>query len=144
MLEALAATLPHLPADRPRYLMGVGDPVGMLEAVALGVDQFDCVAPTRMARHGTVLTGQGRLNLRNARHAEDDSPLDAACACHTCGRWSRGYLRHLLLVAEPTAWRLLSIHNLAFVLGLMAQARTSIAEGSFDRLRSRTAAVWGP
>ncbi|HEY7916298.1 MAG TPA: tRNA guanosine(34) transglycosylase Tgt [Acidimicrobiales bacterium] len=142
MLEALAATVPHLPADRPRYLMGLGDPVGLLEAVALGIDQFDCVAPTRMGRHGAILTTDGRLNLRNAVHAGDDRPLDASCGCSTCARWSRGYLRHLLGVGEPTAWRLLSIHNLAFVLGLMAEARSAIAEGRFDALRSATAEVW--
>ena len=144
MLEALAATVPHLPADRPRYLMGVGDPVGMLEAIALGVDQFDCVAPTRMARHGSMLTTAGRLNLRNAvvrpRRPARSTRL---CACTTCARWSRGYLRHLLLVGEPTAWRLLSIHNLAFVLGLMTEARPAIAGGRFDELRARTAEVWG-
>jgi queuine tRNA-ribosyltransferase len=142
MLEALAATVPHLPPDLPRYLMGVGDPVGMIEAIALGVDQFDCVAPTRMARHGTMLTSTGRLNLRNAVHAGDDGPIDPACACLTCSRWSRGYLRHLLGVGEPTAWRLLSIHNLAFVLGLMAEARAAIAIGRFEGLRARTAEVW--
>jgi queuine tRNA-ribosyltransferase len=142
MLEALAATLPHLPPDRPRYLMGVGDPVGMIEAIALGVDQFDCVAPTRMARHGTMLTSTGRLNLRNAVHAVDDGPIDPACGCLTCSRWSRGYLRHLLGVGEPTAWRLLSIHNLAFVLGLMAEARAAIADGRFEALRAQTAEVW--
>ena len=143
MLEALAATVRHLPADRPRYLMGVGDPVGMMEAVALGVDQFDCVAPTRMGRHGTILTRAGKLNLRNAAHAQDDAPLDAACGCLTCSRWSRGYLRHLLGVGEPTAWRLLTIHNLAFVLDLMSGARAAIAEGRFDRFRTATAEVWG-
>ncbi len=143
MLGALAATLPHLPTDRPRYLMGVGDPVGLMEAVALGVDQFDCVSPTRMARHGSILTAAGRLNLRNARHAGDDGPLDPTCACPTCRRWSRGYLRHLLGVGEPTAWRLLSIHNLAFVLGLMSEARSCIAAGTFEALRGRTAEVWG-
>ena len=143
MLEALAATVRHLPADRPRYLMGVGDPVGMMEAVALGVDQFDCVAPTRMGRHGTILTRAGKLNLRNAAHAQDDAPLDAACGCLTCSRWSRGYLRHLLGVGEPTAWRLLTIHNLAFVLDLMSGARAAIAEGRFDRFRAATAEVWG-
>jgi queuine tRNA-ribosyltransferase len=142
MLEAIAATAPHLPADRPRYLMGVGDPVGLMEAVALGVDQFDCVAPTRQARHGAMLTSTGRLNLRNAVHARDDRPLDPACTCSTCARWSRGYLRHLLLVGEPTAWRLLSIHNLAFVLGLMSEARSAITQGRFDALRARTAEVW--
>jgi queuine tRNA-ribosyltransferase len=142
MLDALAATLPHLPADRPRYLMGVGDPVGLMEAVALGVDQFDCVAPTRMGRHGSILTSGGRLNLRNAVHGGDDRPLDPSCGCLTCTHWSRGYLRHLLGVGEPTAWRLLSIHNLAFVLGLMAEARAAIAVGEFEALRSRTAEVW--
>jgi queuine tRNA-ribosyltransferase len=144
MLEALAATVPHLPADRPRYLMGVGDPVGMIEAVALGVDQFDCVAPTRMARHGTVLTRTGRLNLRNAVHAEDDSPLDPGCRCLACSRWSRGYLRHLLGVGEPTAWRLVSIHNLAFILDLMADARAAILDGRFGAFRAAVAETWGP
>jgi len=142
MLEALAATLPHLPADRPRYLMGVGDPVGLMEAVSLGVDQFDCVAPSRMARHGSLLTGAGPLNLRNAAFARDDGPVDAHCACSTCARWSRGYLRHLLAVGEPTAWRLLTVHNLAFVLALMSEARAAIADGCFERLRARTAEVW--
>jgi queuine tRNA-ribosyltransferase len=123
--------------------MGVGDPVGLVEAVALGVDQFDCVAPTRMARHGSILKSAGRINLRNAVHTDDDGPLDAACGCHTCSRWSRGYLRHLLGVGEPTAWRLLSLHNLAFVLGLMDDARAAIAEGRLDELRSATAEVWG-
>ncbi len=143
MLEALAATVPRLPADRPRYLMGVGDPVALIEAVALGVDQFDCVAPTRMARHGSMLTTAGRLNLRNASFARDDQPLDPLCTCTTCARWSRGYLRHLLLVGEPTAWRLLTIHNLAFTLGLMAEARLAIGQGRLDKLRARTAEVWG-
>ena len=90
MLEALAATVPHLPPDRPRYLMGVGDPVGLLEAVALGVDQFDCVAPTRQARHGSMLTSTGRLNLRNAAHARDDRPIDPACGCPTCAALVEG------------------------------------------------------
>jgi queuine tRNA-ribosyltransferase len=143
MLEALAATVPHLPTDRPRYLMGVGDPVGLLEAVALGVDQFDCVAPTRMARHGTVLTRAGKLNLRNAVYSEDGAPLEEGCGCLACSGWSRGYLRHLLGVREPTAWRLVSIHNLAFVLGLMSDARAAIIEGRFAALRASTAEAWG-
>jgi queuine tRNA-ribosyltransferase len=143
MLEALAVTVPLLPVDRPRYLMGVGDPVGLLEAVALGVDQFDCVAPTRAARHGSMWTSTGRLNLRNAVHARDDGPIDATCRCPTCARWSRGYLRHLLSVGEPTAGRLLSIHNLTYVLGLVGEARAAIAAGTLDGLRARTAGVWG-
>jgi queuine tRNA-ribosyltransferase len=144
MLDTLAATVPHLPADRPRYLMGVGDPVGLVEAVALGIDQFDCVAPTRMGRHGTVLTRSGRLNLRNAVNGADDRPLDPDCQCPTCARYSRGYLRHLLGVGEPTAWRLLSRHNLAFVLNFMAEIRDAVAAGTLDRLRAHTAEVWKP
>ncbi len=144
MLDALAATLPHLPEDRPRYLMGVGDPLGLLEAIALGVDQFDCVAPTRMARHGSILTSTGRINLRNAAFAADDGPLDPRCRCTTCARWSRGYLRHLLTVGEPTSWRLLSIHNLAALGDLMAQARAAIASGRLAKLREEVSAVWGP
>jgi queuine tRNA-ribosyltransferase len=142
MLPALAAAVHELPADTPRYLMGVGDPVGMLEAIALGVDQFDCVLPTRLARHGTVLTGAGRLHLRNAVHQADDGPLDPGCPCPVCGRWSRSYLRHLLMVGEPTALRLLTLHNLAFLLALVARARDAIAAGTLAALRAEVAAVW--
>jgi queuine tRNA-ribosyltransferase len=143
MLPALAAALAELPADRPRYLMGVGDPVAIVEAVALGVDQFDCVLPTRLARHGTVLTSTGRYQLRNAAFATDDRPLDAGCSCPVCGRWSRAYLRHLLMVAEPTAPRLLTLHNLAFVLDLLDQSRRAIASGTYAALRASVAEVWG-
>ncbi|HEX3842382.1 MAG TPA: tRNA guanosine(34) transglycosylase Tgt [Acidimicrobiales bacterium] len=144
MLDALAVTVPELPSDRLRYLMGIGDPVGMIEAIGLGVDQFDCVAPTRMARHGSMLTTDGRLNLRNAVHTRDDGPLDPGCGCSTCSRWSRGYLRHLLAVGEPTAWRLLSIHNLTYMVDLMSRARTAITKGSFSQLQADVAEVWGP
>ncbi len=142
MLEALAATVPLLPADRPRYLMGVGDPVGVIESVALGVDQFDCVAPTRMARHGSLLTSTGRLNLKNAAFQRDDGPLDAACGCPTCSRWSRGYLRHLLMVGEPTALRLLSIHNLAYLLDMMAGARAAIRQGRLTAMCEQVRELW--
>ncbi len=142
MLEALAATVEHLPTDRPRYLMGVGDPVGLLEAVALGVDLFDCVLPTRLARHGHVLTSEGRLALRNARFADDDGPLDPACGCSTCARWSRGFLRHLLLVNEPTGPRLVTIHNVAWTLDLVRRIRTAVAEGRLDALRAEVAEVY--
>ncbi|MHB1711428.1 MAG: tRNA guanosine(34) transglycosylase Tgt [Acidimicrobiales bacterium] len=144
MLEALASTLPELPGDRPRYLMGVGDPVGLVEAIALGVDQFDCVGPTRMARHGSMLTSSGRLNLRNAAYVRDETPLDPGCGCSTCVRWSRGYLRHLLMIREPTAWRLLSIHNLSYLQNLMSRARTAIGQGRLARLQEEMASVWGP
>jgi queuine tRNA-ribosyltransferase len=142
MLEALAATIEHLPADRPRYLMGVGDPVGLVEAVALGVDLFDCVLPTRLARHGHLLTSEGRLALRNARFAADDGPLDPACPCSTCARWSRGFLRHLLLVNEPTGPRLITIHNVAWVLDLVRRIRTAVTEGRLAALRAEVAEAY--
>jgi queuine tRNA-ribosyltransferase len=144
MLRALAAAVAVLPATAPRYLMGVGDPVGLVEAVALGVDLFDCVLPTRLARHGTVLTGGGRLNLRNACHARDDAPLDRACPCPVCARWSRAYLRHLLRMGDPGAARLLTLHNLAWVLALVGRVRSAVVAGRLDEVRSEVAAVWAP
>jgi queuine tRNA-ribosyltransferase len=142
MLAVLDAGVELLPADRPRYLMGVGDPVGLVEAVALGVDLFDCVLPTRYARHGHVLTSEGRLALRNARFATDAGPLDPACGCPTCARWSRGFLRHLLLVGEPTGRRLVSVHNVAWTLDLVRRARAAVAEGTLASLRSEVTAVF--
>ncbi|HEX4863095.1 MAG TPA: tRNA guanosine(34) transglycosylase Tgt, partial [Acidimicrobiales bacterium] len=106
MLPALAAAMDHLPADRPRYLMGVGDPVSIIESVALGVDLFDCVLPTRLARHGTALTDSGRFQLKGSRYAEDGEPVDPACGCFVCRRFSRGYIRHLLMIGEQTGGRL--------------------------------------
>jgi queuine tRNA-ribosyltransferase len=144
MLPALAAAVAELPADRPRYLMGVGDPVSIVEAVALGVDMMDCVLPTRLARHGTALTGTGRFQLRAARHATDDGPIDPACPCPVCARWSRGYLRHLFVVGEPTAGRLLTLHNVAWSLALLARARAAIIDGTLDDLRAAVAATWEP
>jgi queuine tRNA-ribosyltransferase len=143
MLPALAAALEHLPADRPRYLMGVGDPVSLVESVALGVDQFDCVMQTRLGRHGTALTSTGRFQAKAARNAELDEPLDATCPCEVCARHSRGYLRHLLQVGEPTASRLLSIHNVAWTMNLMTQMRRAIIDGTFGELRRSILAVWG-
>lgn len=142
MLPALAAAIELLPPDRPRYLMGVGDPVGLVEAIVLGVDMFDCVLPTRLARHGTILTGQGRMNLRNHRYVTDAEPLDADCRCSVCSRWSRAYLRHLLRVQEPSALRLLTIHNLHWMLELMGRARAAIEQGSLGALRDEIATRW--
>ena len=142
MLHALEAALAELPHDRPRYLMGVGDPVGLVEAVARGVDMFDCVLQTRLGRHATVLTSAGRVQLRNAANARDAGPLDPTCGCPVCGRWSRGYLRHLFQVGEPSAARLVTIHNLSWTLQLLRRARGAIAEGTFDRLRAEVAAAW--
>jgi queuine tRNA-ribosyltransferase len=143
MLRALAAALEHLPADRPRYLMGVGDPAAIVEAVALGVDQFDCVLQTRLGRHGTALTAEGKLQLRNARHADAEEPVDPACACEVCARHSRGYLRHLFQVGEPTALRLLTLHNVAWTFQLMERIRSAIAEGRLSSLRGDVLATWG-
>jgi queuine tRNA-ribosyltransferase len=143
MLPALAAALEHLPADRARYLMGVGDPASLVEAVALGVDQFDCVMQTRIGRHGTALTRAGKLHIRNARWTLSDEPLDARCTCEVCSRHSRGYLRHLFQVGEPTAQRLLSLHNIAWTLQLMDAMKAAIAAGTFDQLRREVVAVWG-
>jgi queuine tRNA-ribosyltransferase len=143
MVDTLGPTLAELPADQPRYLMGVGDPAGLVEAVGLGVDMFDCVLPTRLGRHGQVLTSSGRLNLRNARFAEDDGPLDPAFPTDPSGRYSRAYLRHLLVVDEPTARRVLTIHNVAWTLDLVGRMRSAIAAGAFERLRSEILDVWG-
>ena len=142
MLPALAAALGSLPVDHPRYVMGLGDPVGMLEAIALGVDLFDCVLPTRLARHGTVLTSEGRLNIKNRRFADDPGPLDPACACRVCGRYARAYVRHLANVNEPTAARLCTLHNLSWTLRLAQRARDAIAGGTLDALRAEIGAVY--
>jgi queuine tRNA-ribosyltransferase len=127
-----------LPADQPRYFMGIGDPIGIVEVVALGVDMFDCVLPTRLARHGTLLTSAGKLNIKRAEFARDDTPIDPALADSPVGRWSRGYLRHLISVGEATAGRLLTLHNLAYLARLMADLRAAIGEG---RLAERAAAL---
>jgi queuine tRNA-ribosyltransferase len=132
----------ELPADRPRYLMGVGDPASLVEAVRLGVDQFDCVMQTRLGRHGTALTSVGKRQVKNASHARSDEPIDPACRCEVCTRHSAGYLRHLFQVGEPTASRLLSIHNLAYTLQLMADLRAAIVSGTFEALRRQILSVW--
>lgn len=142
MLPALAAAIEHLPEDQPRYLMGVGDPVSIVEAVALGVDMFDCVLPTRLARHGTVLTDEGRLNIKRAEFARDDRPLQQGCPCATCRDCSRGFLRHLTTQREPVAAIHLTIHNLTWTLGLVASIRAAIVEGTLSSLRRRVRDAW--
>jgi len=142
MLPALAAVLPVLPADRPRYLMGVGDPASLVEAVALGVDQFDCVMQTRLGRHGVALTTRGRVGVRRAEFARSEEPVDPTCACEVCARHPIGYLRHLFQVGEPTAMRLLSLHNVSWTLQLMQRMRDAIAAGTFQDLRSEVLAAW--
>jgi queuine tRNA-ribosyltransferase len=122
----------ELPGDRPRYLMGVGTPVDILESVALGVDMFDCVLPTRNARNGTLFTSAGKIAIKNARYASDERPLDPGCPCYTCSNFSRAYLRHLFVAREMTASTLNSIHNLHFYLDLMRRIRLAIQEDRFE------------
>jgi queuine tRNA-ribosyltransferase len=129
LLETVEWASPLLPADKPRYFMGIGDPAGILDVIARGVDLFDCVLPTRMGRTGTALTSHGRLNLRNARFMQDPRPLDERCPCPACARFSRAYIRHLVNQQELLALRLLSIHNLRFLLDLTAGARAAIEAG---------------
>ncbi len=138
--EAMYATLdftcPALPADKPRYLMGVGAPEDIVEAVARGVDFFDCVLPTRIARNGQLLTPDGRMNMRNAQYAEDQRPVQADCTCYTCRTFSRAYLRHLYKAGEISALRLGTIHNVHFMLELMRQIRAAIEAGQFAAFRA--------
>lgn len=143
MLESLAPVTELLPGDQPRYFMGLGDPLGLVEVVAAGIDMFDCVLPTRLARHGTVLTTLGRLNLRNARFASDEDPLDPEFPEGPSSHWSRAYLRHLLMTDEPTAGRLLTLHNLAWLFAFVARLREAIEDGCFDAFRCNTRQVWG-
>ncbi len=143
MLPALAAAVEILPGNRPRYLMGVGDPASLVEAVNLGVDQFDCVLQTRLGRHGTALTSVGRVNLKRAEFISAEEPIDKSCLCSVCKRHSRGYLRHLFQVGEPTASRLVSLHNVAWTLALMDQMRSAITAGTFEVFRRQILAVWG-
>lgn len=143
MVPALAAAIEHLPDDQPRYLMGVGDPASIVESVNLGVDQFDCVLQTRLGRHGTALTSGGKMHVKNAKYARDDSPIDETCGCWVCARHSRGYIRHLMQAGEPTAARLVSVHNIAWTLDLMSRIRQSISQGTFGALRRDILDVWG-
>ncbi len=135
MLDTVAWAALLMPSDRPRYFMGIGDPAGILEVVARGIDLFDCVLPTRTARTGSALTWSGRLNLRNAQYARDSRPLQEDCACPACGRFSRATIRHLVTQEEILGLRLLSLHNLWFVLDLTARARAAIERGSFSSFR---------
>ena len=142
MVPALAAATAELPSDRPRYFMGLGDPIGLVEAVNNGIDMFDCVLPTRLARHGTALTSSGRLNLKRAEFERDDQPIDPNFDHPLSSRYSRGYLRHLLKAGEPTAGRILSLHNLAWLADLTDRMRQAIVAGTFQDLRTEIHATW--
>jgi len=128
----LDVVTPLLPEDKPRYLMGVGTPEDLINGVARGVDIFDCVLPTRLARHHSAFSPEGRLNMMNADFARDPNPIDETCDCYTCKTFSRAYIRHLIVAGEFLAGTLLSIHNLRALIRLMEQMRVYIAEGSFE------------
>lgn len=131
MYRILDYITPKLPENKPRYLMGVGEPLDMLEAVASGVDMMDCVQPSRIGRHGTVFTKYGRLVIKNAKYAEDDRPLDEGCQCYACRNYTRAYIRHLFKAGEILGQRLATIHNLYFLVNMMKDARKSILEENF-------------
>src|SRR5699024_4446296 len=131
MNRMLEYTTPFLPNDKPRYLMGVGSPDSLIDGAIRGIDMFDCVLPTRIARNGTCMTSHGRLVVRNAKYARDFSPIDENCSCYTCTNYSRAYVRHLINTNEIFGFRLTTYHNLHFLLELMKQVRAAISE---DRL----------
>jgi queuine tRNA-ribosyltransferase len=135
MMRAVEASEPYLPADRPRYAMGLGTPPQMIEMVARGIDMFDCVLPTRIARNGTAFTATGTLNLKNAPFTYDKGPIEDGCTCPACRTFSRGYLRHLVKAEEILGLRLISLHNLHFYLNLMAQIRAHLEAGTFAAFR---------
>jgi queuine tRNA-ribosyltransferase len=137
MYAVVEATTPKLPADQPRYLMGVGTPIDLIENVARGIDMFDCVMPTRNARNGQLFTSEGPLNIKNAQFAEDDGPLDPECACYTCRNFSRAYLSHLYRAGEMTSGTLNTLHNLSFYLDSMRRIREAIAFGRFEDFRQK-------
>lgn len=144
MYQTLDCTVPLLPQEKPRYLMGVGRPEDIMEAVCRGIDMFDCVMPTRNGRNATAFTSSGIVRLRNAMHQRDESPLDAECDCTACTRFSRAYLRHLVIAKEMLGPILLSLHNTAFYQRLVRQLRESIVHGRLSEFRSNQLARWNP
>jgi len=144
MFRAVESSEPSLPNDKPRYAMGLGTPPQLLEMIARGMDMFDCVLPTRLARNGTAFTSTGTLNLKNAEFAMDKRPIAHGCACPACGEFTRGYIRHLIKAEEILGLRLITLHNLHFYLELMRQAREKINEGKFDDFRSEFVSNYKP
>lgn len=144
MMEAVEQTEPHLPADKPRYAMGLGTPGQVVELVARGMDMFDCVLPTRLARNGTAFTKGGSISVKAGREKENSAPIEQNCGCYTCQNFSRAYLRHLLNVGEILGLKLLSLHNIYFYLNLMRQIRERIQQGTFASFRSAWRKTWTP
>jgi len=135
MMRAVESTEPFLPRDKPRYAMGLGTPPQLLEMIARGMDMFDCVLPTRLARNGTAFTSTGTLNIKNAEFALDKRPIEEGCECSTCREFTRGYIRHLIKAEEILGLRLITVHNLHFYLDLMRQAGAAIESGAFEAFR---------
>ena len=135
MFRAVESSEPFLPNEKPRYAMGLGTPPQLLEMISRGMDMFDCVLPTRLARNGTAFTSTGTLNLKNAEYAKDRRPIEEDCVCSSCREFSRGYVRHLIKAEEILGLRLITLHNLHFYLDLMRQARDKIDKGAFDEFR---------
>ena len=131
MYKAIDYSIPYLPEDKPRYLMGVGEPIDIFEGVERGVDMFDCVLPTRLARHAHAFTLDGKINIKNAKYKEDFSPIDEACDCYACQNYTKAYIRHLIVAKETLGQRLLSIHNLRFLIRICENIRISIKEDKF-------------
>lgn len=144
MFNTIEKVNAFLPADKPRYLMGVGTPKDLIESVRRGIDIFDCVLPTRLARHNAAQTRRGRLNMMNAPYATDERPIDEDCACYTCQHFSRAYVRHLIVAKEMLAATLLSIHNIHTLLQLVREMRTAILEGNFDNYAKEALAGFDP
>ena len=142
MYEIIDVVEPYMPADKPRYLMGVGTPANIIESVARGVDMFDCVLPARNARHGKLYTWQGAINIKNEKFKHDDRPIDPECTCPVCRSFSRAYLRHLLVAGEMLAMRLAVMHNLFFYNELMQKIRDALDEGRFEKFRQEYRGVW--
>ena len=134
--EVIDATVPYLPNDKPRYLMGVGSPEDLFEGVSRGIDMFDCVLPTRVARNGSLFTTKGRVNISNARFTKMAEAIDPECDCYCCRTFSASYLHHLFNAKELLSYRLATLHNLTFVHNLMSKIRTSISKGTFDSYKS--------
>lgn len=141
--EMIDYAIAYLPSDKPRYLMGVGSLDYMLEGIAKGIDMMDCVLPTRIARHGTLMTHNGRVNIKNEKYKEDFSPLDSECDCYTCKNYTKAYLRHLYVSEEQLAQRLLSIHNLRFLISIMEGARVAIKEDRFLQYKDEVLKKYG-
>jgi len=144
MVRLIGETAPLLPENLPRYVMGVGMPGDMLAAVREGVDMFDCVLPTRNARNGMLFTRSGKMTIKNAKYAEDPSPIEPGCPCYTCRHYSRAYLRHLYFAEEILAFRLNTLHNLHFYLAFMQEMRAAIAEDRLEEFRQDFSSRWEP